>query len=193
MTNVISTPSKLEELQRALHDTPAVLLSCEQSYKKLTMINDMTLAQAFRQAWTCQPLKKRHPPEIAVCHIRGVIKKIYRDLHWEPVVSKFCEQWDDAVCAVAVMLDDAQQESNLRVSHFKTPLTAAEHSRFQEILREMREKLLRRQKLQPTAQDSMVWRFTGNEAYELKHLIGMDLSADLTKRGMANPTRYLNC
>lgn len=72
----------LEKYQAFSH--PAVLLSCGISFRRLRMVNDFTMARAFHRAWTCQPLKQKKVPHIALCHVDGVIKKIYKDLVWYP-------------------------------------------------------------------------------------------------------------
>jgi hypothetical protein len=65
---------------------PAVLLSCGRSFEKLHVVNDILLAQAFCRAWTCKPLQKNRPPTYAICHLDGVVRKIYKDLKWSPVL-----------------------------------------------------------------------------------------------------------
>lgn len=68
---------------RGFHE-PAVLLNCTQSYDRLSVKNDITIAEAFRRAWTCKPLQQGRVPRVAICHIRGLILKVYSDLVWEP-------------------------------------------------------------------------------------------------------------
>jgi hypothetical protein len=63
---------------------PAVVINCTQRFRELLVVNDMTIAQAFRRDWLCQPLKQPRIPRHAVCHVDGVINKIYKDLVWEP-------------------------------------------------------------------------------------------------------------
>jgi hypothetical protein len=124
---------------------PAVLLSCGESYRKLRLVNDFTMAQAFSRAWTCQPLSKARIPQVAICHVDGIVKKVYKDLVWFP-------------------------------ADFADP---SRMSGFVEMFRH-----------NPTN----LWAFSGNEA--LQHqlaLVGMDLTEELTQRGMANPVRYVNC
>lgn len=150
MAHATSNPSKVS-LQRKLQGLtkPLVLLSCEVSFNKLKVVNDMTMAEAFRQSWTCQPLKKKHPPLVAVCHVAGVIKKIYKDLHW-----------------VVAGLDKHHNNEDDR--SFALEMTSL-------------------------GSPSDTWNFYANEAPEYNYLIGVDLSAELTQRGMANPVRYVNC
>lgn len=176
MAPAISTPSKPKTLEQRLHMVrePAVLLSCEQSFKKLTVVNDMTLAQAFRQSWTCRPLSKKTPPQVAVCHVRGVIKKVYTDLHWYPAVM------------------DTVYQLGRSVGYIEEVVQREGHALQETLVRD----LLERVKCSAIATGSSypdLWNFTGNEAKEYNHLVGMDLSAQLTQRGMANPVRYLNC
>lgn len=63
-------------------DKPGVLLSCGESYRKLPVVNDIAMAQAFSGAWSFQPLKRRLVPTLALCHVDGVIRKVYKDLVW---------------------------------------------------------------------------------------------------------------
>jgi hypothetical protein len=77
---------KLSERYPVMGDLPPmVLLSINKSLRKLSVLNDMTMAEAFRKAWTCQPLAKKRAPRIAICHDEGKIVKIYKDLVWEPI------------------------------------------------------------------------------------------------------------
>lgn len=144
MANAISIPSKIS-LQQKLKGIilPTVLLSCERSYNSLTVVNDMTMAEAFRLSWTCKPLNKRHPPVIAVCHLAGTIKKIYMNLNWRPTDETLLMQ-------PGVTMDNVVADE---------------------------------------------WAFTGDETHGTiyQRYIGLDLSQELTVRGMANPVRYLNC
>lgn len=149
--HVVATPPRQQPLAAALAGyqffEPAVLLSCGVSYRRLTVVNDMTMAEAFRKSWTCQPLKQPRVPTVALCHIDGVIRKVYKDLKWIHTVME------------AALLNNGEYLA--RILHGDG--------------------------------DTMEWAFVGNEAPEYHRLIGLDLSNELTRRGMANPVRYVNC
>lgn len=89
MTHVISTPTN-RTLSQVLSPIkrPAVLLNCTQSYSRLQpqaqLVKDFDAADACRRAWSCQPLKKARVPEVAICHVGGVVRKIYTNLVWIP-------------------------------------------------------------------------------------------------------------
>ncbi len=149
-----------EVIRRALASAfhfhePAVLLSCEKSFRKLTVVNDFTLAQAFHSAWTCRPLKQNHVPRVAICHIKGVVRKVYRDLVWSPEAL-------GTINSTGKVLSP----QGAYISAFSDGL------------------------VDPNAP---LWSFTANEAPEWKVMVGADLSPALTRQGMANPVRYVNC
>lgn len=140
----------VEKLGAAGFTKPAVLLRCGDSYRRLSVVNDFTMAAAFMLSWTCQPLKKEVVPQVALCHVDGVILKVYKDLKWFPTeVAKAILRGDPLrqVAAIQKEVEDSAEE----------------------------------------------WAFLGNEAPEYKRLLGLDLSAELARRGMANPVRYINC
>jgi len=135
----------VRRLARNRFNQPAVLLSCARSYRRLNPVNDITMANAFSQGWTCQPLDKIFVPTVALCHVQGVIKKIYKDLSWS-------------------RLSETNADTRWLSLRDKQRLLKGE-----------------------------LWKFSGNEAPEYAHLLDLDLSEDLTQRGMANPVRYINC
>jgi hypothetical protein len=59
---------------------PAVLLSCSKSFNKLTVVNDQTMLSAFSEMWTARP--DRRTPQLALCHVGGIIQKVYDNLVW---------------------------------------------------------------------------------------------------------------
>lgn len=167
MTQVVtSVPAKIA-LERKLSGItrPLVLLSCEQSYRKLRIVNDLTMAEAFRQSWFCQPLKQPHPPEVALCHVKGVVRKVYKDVQWHRAV-------DD-------LREDARRLASL------TPHSAE--------TRRLLDELVDQFAGSPGGYNSNLWNFTANEAPEYEWLLGLDLSDEVTRRGMSNPVRYVNC
>lgn len=172
-TTLFVSPSQSITAKLGKFHHPAVLLSCEKSFARLGVVNDMTIAEAFRQSWTCQPYKKKRVPSHAICHVRGIIRKVYKDLHWYPAN---VDEMYRLGHATGLILELANRDA------------AAPDSK---LLREMLERF---KHIKMTHNDDPdLWNFTGNEAPEFNKLIRVDLSAELTQRGMANPVRYINC
>lgn len=163
---------------------PAVLLSCEKSLAKLAVVNDISMARAFRQSWTFSPYSRHPVPKMALCHVRGVLRKIYKDLVW---VRKEIDEASWADAAGAYRLRDTIRMSQLaersKLGVFCDPV----------LLRQLQNTLAKGEMKSPDSGLPGEWNFYGNEAPEFDYLLGVDLSEELTQRGMANPVRYVNC
>lgn len=65
----------------AVIDVAAILIKIERQW--LPTLTTEQLYERTRRYWTCQPEKKRIPPQFAICVARGLIGEVY-DIHgWE--------------------------------------------------------------------------------------------------------------